>query len=89
MALGARPHHLSRIFVADGLLLTLTGVACGLAASAALTRLLRSLLFGVSPIDPITYTSVSILLIAGAFTATYIPALRAMKVDPMEALRSE
>ena len=88
-ALGARPRHLSRIFVADGLGLTLTGVACGLAASAALTRVLRSSLFGVSPLDPLTYASVSILLITAAFTATYIPALRAMKVDPMEALRSE
>ena len=89
MALGARPRHLSRIFIADGLGLTLTGVACGLAASAALTRVLRSSLFGVSPLDPLTYASVSILLIAAAFTATYIPALRAMKVDPMEALRAE
>ena len=89
MALGARPRHLSRLFVAEGLLLTLTGVACGLAASAALTRVLRSSLFGLSPLDPLTYTSVSILLITAAFTATYIPALRAMKVDPMEALRSE
>jgi predicted permease len=89
MALGARPRHLSRIFVADGLVLTLTGVACGLAASAALTRVLRSSLYGVSPLDPMTYASVSILLIAAAFTATYIPALRAMKVDPTEALRSE
>jgi putative ABC transport system permease protein len=89
MALGARPRHLSRIFIADGLGLSLTGVACGLAASAALTRILRSSLFGVSPLDPLTYASVSILLIAAAFTATYIPALRAMKVDPVEALRSE
>jgi putative ABC transport system permease protein len=89
LALGAGPRHLSHIFVADGLGLTLTGVACGLAASAALTRVLRSLLFGVSPLDPLTYASVSILLIVAAFTATYIPALRAMKVDPMEALRSE
>jgi len=89
MALGAGPRHLSRIFVADGLGLTLTGVTCGLAASAALTRVLRSSLFGVSPLDPLTYASVSMLLITAAFTATYIPALRAMKVDPMEALRSE
>jgi len=89
MALGAQPRHVSRIFVADGLVLTLTGVACGLAASAALTRVLGSSLFGVSPLDPLTYASVSILLIAAAFTATYIPALRAMHVDPMEALRSE
>ena len=61
----------------------------GLAASAALTRVLASSLFGVSPVDPLTYASVSILLIAAASAATYIPALRAMRVDPMEALRSE
>lgn len=89
LALGARPRHLSRIFVAGGLALALTGVAFGLAASVALTRFLRSSLFGVGPLDPLTYACVSILLIVAAFTATYIPALRAMKVDPMEALRSE
>jgi putative ABC transport system permease protein len=89
MAMGARPRHLSQIFIADGLVLALTGVAFGLAVSVALTRVLRSSLFGISPLDPLTYVSVSILLITAAFTATYIPALRAMKVDPMEALRAE
>ena len=59
MAMGARPRHLSRIFIADGLGLTLTGVCFGLAASAALTRVLRSSLFGVSPLDPLTYAAVS------------------------------
>jgi putative ABC transport system permease protein len=89
LAMGARPRHLSRIFIADGLKLTLTGVACGLAASAVFTRVLRSSLFGVSPLDPLTYASVSILLVTAAFAATYIPAIRAMNVDPMAALRSE
>jgi len=89
MAMGARPCHLSRIFVAEGLVLALTGIACGLAAAAALTRVLGSSLFGVSPLDPLTYASVSMLLITAAVTAAYIPALRAMKVDPMEALRLE
>ncbi|MGA2741042.1 MAG: ABC transporter permease [Bryobacteraceae bacterium] len=89
MALGAPPRRLSRIFVADGLALALTGVVCGLAASAALTRILGSSLFGVSPLDPLTYASVTIVLIAAAVAASYIPALRATKVDPLEALRPE
>jgi predicted permease len=89
MALGAPPRRLSHIFVADGLVLALTGVACGLAASAVLTRILGSSLFGVSPLDPLTYASVSVVLIAAAIAASYIPALRAMRVDPLEALRSE
>jgi ABC-type antimicrobial peptide transport system permease subunit len=89
MALGAPPRRLSRIFIADGLVLSLTGVACGLAASAALTRILGSSLFGVSPLDPLTYTSVTIVLTTAAVAASYIPALRAMKVDPVEALRRE
>jgi putative ABC transport system permease protein len=89
MALGAPPRHLSRIFVAEGLVLALTGIACGLAGAAALTRVLGSSLFGVSPLDPLTYASVAMLLITAAITATYIPALRAMRVNPTEALRSE
>ena len=59
IALGAPPRRLSRIFLADGLVLAFIGVACGLAASAALTRILSSSLFGVSPLDPLTYVSVS------------------------------
>jgi len=89
MALGAPPRRLSRIFVADGLVLAVIGIACGLAASAALTRILGSSLFGVGPLDPLTYASVSVVLIAAAVAASYIPALRAMRVDPLEALRSE
>jgi putative ABC transport system permease protein len=73
----------------SGLGLALIGVACGLAGSAALTRVLGSLLFNVNPLDPLTYTAVSLGLIAAAVTASYIPALRAMAVQPVEALRSE
>ncbi len=89
IALGARGRELARIFVTQACVLALTGVACGLAVSAALTRVLGSLLFGVSPLDPLTYIAVSAGLVAAAVAASYIPALRAMGVDPAEALRSE
>jgi len=64
-------------------------VGCGLTASAALTRVLAASLFGVSPPDPPTYAAVSVGLIVAAVTASYIPARRAMTIDPVEALRSE
>jgi putative ABC transport system permease protein len=73
------------MFVGHGFVLALIGVACGLAGSAALTRLLGSLLFGGNPFDSLTYAAVSLGLIAAAVIASYIPALRAMAVDPVEA----
>jgi putative ABC transport system permease protein len=69
--------------------LTLLGVVIGLAASAALTRLMSSLLFGVRSSDPVTFTIVPLLLVVVAFLACWIPARRATKVDPMIALRYE
>jgi putative ABC transport system permease protein len=89
MALGAPSQNVGRIFITNGLMLAMAGIACGLAGSAALTRVLGASLFGVSPIDPLTYAAVSVGLIVIALAASYIPALRAMKVDPLEALRSE
>ena len=89
VALGAHRRDLTRMFIARGLVLALIGVACGLAGAAALTRVLGSLLFGVNPLDPLTYAAVSLGLIAAAIGASYIPARRAMSVDPVEALRAE
>ena len=89
MALGAREPELQRMFVLHGLRLTGIGVACGLAASIALMRLLSSLLFGVSPMDPLTYAAVAAGLAAAAALASYLPARRATAVDPVEALRAE
>jgi len=89
IALGAGQRELLRIFLTDGFLLALIGIGCGLAASAALTRVLGSSLFGVSPLDPLTYAAVSLGLIAATVTASYFPARRAMTVDPVEALRSD
>ena len=89
MALGASHPDVTRMFVAHGFVLAIMGIGFGLAGSAALTRVLGSLLFNVNPLDPLTYVAVSLGLIAAAVTASYIPALRAMAVQPVEALRAE
>jgi predicted permease len=88
-ALGASPKELKRLFVGHGFVLAIAGVVCGVAASTVLTRVLGSVLFEVSPLDPLTYAAASLGLIAAVVAASYIPALRAMSVDPVEALRSE
>jgi predicted permease len=88
-ALGAKPAGLMRMFVRQGLVQAGIGVGLGLGAAAGLTRLMSSLLFGVEPLDPVTYGAVSVLLILAAVTASYLPARRAMAVDPVEALRTE
>jgi ABC-type antimicrobial peptide transport system permease subunit len=75
--------------VRNGLLLAAVGVALGLAAASGLTRFLSSFLFGVSPLDPVTYFAVSVGLLAGAAAASYIPAYRASRVNPVDALRAE
>ena len=77
------------LFVRHGLLLTCLGVALGLSAALGVTRLMSTLLFGVSPLDPVTYGAVSIVLGAVALLASYFPARRASNVDPAEALRWE
>ena len=89
MALGARQEQLARMFVGHGMILAAVGLACGLIAAAALSRLMTSLLFAVSPLDPLTYCLVSAGLIAAAALASYLPSRRAAAVDPTEALRSE
>ena len=89
MALGARRQEVTRMFVSHGLGLTAIGIACGLAAALALARLMGSLLFEVSPIDPMTYIAVCGGLTVAAFLASYLPALRATLVNPVTALRAE
>ena len=89
MALGATESAVQRMFVAHGLLLTGIGVACGILASVAATRLMAALLFEVSPLDPPTYAVFSVVLLAAALLATYVPARRATVVEPVEALRAE
>jgi predicted permease len=89
MALGARPAAVRAMFVREGALLALVGVACGLAGAAALSRLLKSLLFEVNPMDPVTYVLTSLVLLSAALAASYIPARRATGVEPLDALRVE
>jgi predicted permease len=89
MALGAQRQEVTRMFVLDGLGLAAIGIACGLAAAVALTRLMGSLLFEVSPVDPPTYLAVCLSLTAAAVLASYVPALRASAVNPVTALRAE
>ena len=89
MALGANRADILRLIVHEGARLLLLGAALGLAASLALTQLLKSLLFGIGPRDPVTFVAVALLLGLVALAATLIPARAAMRVDPVEALRCE
>ncbi len=89
LALGAPKRELRWMFVRSALVLTVIGVAIGLGAAAGLTQLMKSLLFGVSPVDPVTYVSIPLVLAACAVLASYLPARRAASVDPAEALRAE
>lgn len=89
MALGARAEDVLKLIVTSGLRLTLVGVAIGLAGAWAVTRLLSSLLYGIRPTDFVTFAGVSLILTTVAALASYIPARRAIKVDPVVALRHE
>ena len=89
LALGAAPAMVRRMVVGQGLGLIGVGVAVGLAGSFALTRLMASLLYGVTPTDPTTYGGVAALLVVIAVVASWLPARRATRVDPMVALRAE
>ncbi|HET6975489.1 MAG TPA: ABC transporter permease [Pyrinomonadaceae bacterium] len=89
IALGAQTLDVLRLIVGQGVGLALIGVALGLAAAFLLTRTIKTLLFGVTPTDPLTFLAISVLLIVTAFIASLIPARRATKVDPLVALRSE
>ena len=89
MALGADRGQVLRLVIAHGLKLTLTGVFIGVASGLAVTRFMRSFLFGISATDPLTFVSIAVLLTLVALAACFIPARRAMTVDPMVALRHE
>jgi putative ABC transport system permease protein len=87
MALGAQRSDVLKLTIGQGLRLVVTGVVIGLAAAFVLTRVMSSLLFGISATDPMTFITISLVLVSVAILASYIPALRATRVDPMFALR--
>jgi putative ABC transport system permease protein len=89
LALGAQSGDVLRLIIGQGLMLALAGVGIGVLASFALTRVIKGLLFGVSSTDPFTFVAISVLLTLTAVLASWIPAWRATKVDPLVALRSE
>jgi predicted permease len=89
VALGARRDDVLKLIIGEGLRLTLVGIAIGIAGSLALARFLSSMLYGVTPTDPLTVAAVSCLLLLVALLACYLPARRAVRLDPLTALRCE
>jgi ABC-type antimicrobial peptide transport system permease subunit len=88
-ALGAEPKQLARMFLKQGLVLSCVGAVAGLVAAGVLGRLMSSLLYGVSSLDPLAYVAALAVTIAAAALATYLPARRAARIDPMNTLRAE
>jgi putative ABC transport system permease protein len=89
MTLGAQRWNVLRLVIGDGMKLTFAGVLLGVVAALALTRTIKTLLFGVSATDPVTFISIAFLILLVALLACWVPARRATKVDPMIALRYE
>lgn len=89
VALGAEVRDILRLIITEGMKPALVGVAIGLAGALALGRVLASLIYGISPTDPLTFTAVAALLCAVALLASVIPALRAARIEPTRALREE
>ena len=89
LALGAGQPAVLRLVMSQGARLTLLGVMVGLVAASGLTRLMQGMLYGVSPLDPVTFIMVGVALALVALLATYFPARRATRVDPVVALRAE
>jgi len=89
MALGAQKRELPWMFVRSALALTAIGIVVGLAAAVVVARLMRTLLFGISPVDPLSFAAVPLVLAAAAALASFLPALRVVAINPVDALRAE
>src|SRR5262249_55816819 len=89
LALGAQAADILKLIVGTGVKLTVAGVLIGLAGAGGLTRLMAGLLYGVNAIDPLVYSAISLLLVLTALLATYLPARRAAKVNPIIALKED
>jgi putative ABC transport system permease protein len=89
MALGAHSGNILSLVLKRGMKLTLIGLALGLIGAVASTRLLRDMLFGIKPFDPLTFAAMTLLLVCISLVACFLPARRATKVDPMNVLRNE
>jgi ABC-type lipoprotein release transport system permease subunit len=89
MALGASPRGIRRLVVRQGMLVAAIGLAAGIAGALVLTRFMQGLLFGIDPLDPVTFVSIPVILAGVAGVASYLPARRAARVDPLVSLRSE
>jgi putative ABC transport system permease protein len=89
IALGAETFSITRMVVASGVRMVVIGAVAGLAAALALSGLMKSLLFGIGPHDPVTFIAAPAIFVAVALVAAYVPARRAARVSPMEALRAE
>jgi ABC-type antimicrobial peptide transport system permease subunit len=89
LALGARPADVRQMFVRYGIGLCAMGTAIGMGAAAVLTPLMKSLLYGVAPMDPITFAAVPVTLFLAALGASYIPARRVSAVDPVKCMKAE
>lgn len=89
VALGATARRVQGMVMREGMALALAGLAIGLGAAAGLSRFAASLLYGVRPTDPVTYAGIALLLVGITALACFVPAWRAGRVDPMEALRAE
>jgi putative ABC transport system permease protein len=88
MALGAQRGEILNLFVCEGLILTGIGIGCGLIAAFAAMRLMQSLLYGVTPYDPLTYAAITLAILATAWIASWLPSRKALAIDPMSALRA-
>jgi ABC-type antimicrobial peptide transport system permease subunit len=89
VALGAASGTVVRLVLGDGLRLAVAGLVIGAAVALAAMRVLRSMLYGVGPTDPLTFAAVALLVTAIALVASYVPARRALRIDPAEALRAD